>query len=881
MNEGFRSLPEDVQKKILGKAMGGVMQRPLFRQMGGPAQPMPQDMMPPAEPTAQAEMQGQAVGEEVAARTMGNIDAATDVKTAIDALRGNAAPLEARYQELANFVGERDAAQTPESVLALTQPAIMMTEQGAMDSGIGELMQRVAGDTQMDQGMDQGVGGLMMQGAGNTPPQNFRQGGPVEVRGYQQAGEVRPDGGSSLTAIDPYLTRATAARENILGTPEERAAQLARAQQQARSDAMFNLANFGLAFAGETQGSTVAERLANAATRSNVVGGFQQAGKDVAAARSLQEQQDQQMRLSALDSAEKSLAAQEERGGRMALEELKIEADNQRLDKQLSAQIAAATTAFDRQKILNTAANDFEERIANLRISATAAEGTANRKLQERLQTAANKLQEKLVGLRADANLNNSIAEINLRGAFDLEKMEMGQEFEMAKMNTMQGYETIAAEKQMAFTAAQNSLNRMVTRGEGAKNRSFQAEQKNLDRELNRELTELGLDEEAKKRVLSHAQFMISSAQKDHQLLQGDEQLTLNKAIAGVDAQYKAEKLALEKAAMDVVKLDNRGDKIKFITNVDNMNAYANGELGDNTTTYEQAILDYMKPTETWDSALGKYVQGKSPDLAPRVKKAIQAGSPEFFNQLFGGGGTPAPDADDAASAAVPADDGPFNLAQKAPGVMTADGKVNLESPLFDRADPTLFKPEVDYSMAIGASRVIPGISKTFSEGASEFGIGQGTGPEGQNLSQAQKDLTTLANRLFSLTVDKSHDDRVLKSVQDKLEKEVEGIRPGGLFLKNDADALAGLKTMADSLSLIIELNATKVPEFGGNAEGYKTEQVTRARDAIISSVLVLNEVLAFQKQFEMNVSGALDRTATDEGVDAAVNFLDNLVPKN
>ena len=433
----------------------------------------------------------------------------------------------------------------------------------------------------------------------------------------------------------------------------------------------------------------------------------------------------------------------------------------------------------------------------------------------------------------------------------------------------------------MAFTAAQNALNRMVTRGEGAKNRSFQAEQKNLDRELNKELTELGLEEQEKKRVLSHAQFMISSAQKDHQLLQGDEQLTLNRAIAGVDAQYKAEKLALEREAMNVVKLGSeaKSNQIKYITNAERLNQYANGELGDNTT-FEQAILDYMKPTETWDSALGKYVQGKSPDLAPRVKKAIQAGSPEFYNQLFGGGGTPAPDADGTASAAVPADDGPVNLAQKAPGVMTADGKVNLDSPLFDRADPTLFKPEVDYSMAIGASRVIPGVSKAFSEGASEFGIGQGTGPEGQNLSQAQKDLTALANRLFSLTVDKSQDDRVLKQVQEKLEKEVEGIRPGGLFLKNDADALAGLKTMADSLSLIIERNATKVPEFGGNAEGYKTEQVTRARDAIISSVLVLNEVLAFQKQFELNVSGAQDRPSTDQGVDAAVNFLDNLVPK-
>jgi hypothetical protein len=42
----------------------------------------------------------------------------------------------------------------------------------------------------------------------------------------------------------------------------------------------------------------------------------------------------------------------------------------------------------------------------------------------------------------------------------------------------------------------------------------------------------------------------------------------------------------------------------------------------------------------------------------------------------------------------------------------------------------------------------------------------------------------------------------------------------------------------------------------------------------------MLNEVLAFQKQFELNVVGAQDRPSTDQGVDAAVNFLDNLVPK-
>ena len=151
----------------------------------------------------------------------------------------------------------------------------------------------------------------------------------------------------------------------------------------------------------------------------------------------------------------------------------------------------------------------------------------------------------------------------------------------MAKMNTMQGYETIPSEKQMAFTAAQNALNRMVTRGEGAKNRSFQASQAEFSAELQKELKQMGLDDNATARAAQHAQFMISSAQKDHQLLQGDEQLTLNRAIAGVDAQYKAEKLALEKAAMDVVKLGSeaKSDQIKYITNAERLNQYANGEL--------------------------------------------------------------------------------------------------------------------------------------------------------------------------------------------------------------------------------------------------------------------------------------------------------------
>jgi hypothetical protein len=190
-----------------------VYNRPLFRQAGGPAQMMPQDMaqqgMPPQGMAPQgmppqggsgvdpqmeqaltaAEQQSAAgmaeVGASYAESMMAGLDNAEDYKTVIDSIRGNALPMEARYSELASLVGEEDARKTPESVLTLIQPTIMMTEQGAMDSGIGELMRQVTGEIDMEAEngmpteMGQGVGSLMTAGVGQQPTQNFRLGGPV------------------------------------------------------------------------------------------------------------------------------------------------------------------------------------------------------------------------------------------------------------------------------------------------------------------------------------------------------------------------------------------------------------------------------------------------------------------------------------------------------------------------------------------------------------------------------------------------------------------------------------------------------------------------------------------------------------------------------
>lgn len=272
--------------------MNQIMQRPLFRQMGGPAQPMAQDMQAPIQ---QAEAEGEAIGQEVATRTMDNIDSATDVKSAIDALRGNSAPLEARYQELAGFVGERDAAQTPESVLALTQPAIMMTEQGALDSGIGELMQKLEGNTPMTQGMDSGLGALMMQGAGNTPPQNFRQGGPVVVQGFQTGGIAERAKALQSEFLPLY--------QSISGSPEQREAELEKDRKMARSQMLFDIAKAGLAFAGETQGSSVAERLANALNRAGTLDSISQRAGGMRALEKQADAEDKATRSAALSTA--------------------------------------------------------------------------------------------------------------------------------------------------------------------------------------------------------------------------------------------------------------------------------------------------------------------------------------------------------------------------------------------------------------------------------------------------------------------------------------------------------------------------------------------------------------------------------------------------
>ncbi len=267
-----------------------VYNRPLFRQMGGPAQPMPQDMAPPPQqlpPEAamlqQVEQvsaeQGQQLGQAYAEQMMQGIDAAQSTEDLINAFRGNQMPLDARRDELADYVGQGDADQTPESVLAMVQPVIMMTEEGAMNSGIGNLMQQLTGDIDMmteagqPTDMGQGVGSLMMAGAPEAPaPQNFRQGGevkylsngtPKEGNSAAPSGSLKPllrdpsqqyflsglkmlgQGVSTLDeakSVREYYEEMSPLYKEVLGDTEE-------TKQYNQAQTFFDIAKAGLAFA--------------------------------------------------------------------------------------------------------------------------------------------------------------------------------------------------------------------------------------------------------------------------------------------------------------------------------------------------------------------------------------------------------------------------------------------------------------------------------------------------------------------------------------------------------------------------------------------------------------------------------------------------------
>jgi hypothetical protein len=312
-------------------ARGGYVQR---FQEGGPAMPMqggaPMPSMPAPDraqleqmpmdqvmgvaqqsgidPAQLEQMLGQMAGQ------LGNLDEAQDYAQVMDAIRGDQAPIEARRQELAGLVGPEDADATPESVLTLVQPVIMMA---AVDQGIGGLAAEQM-NTPVEGPMAEGImsmampqeapppqmpqQGAPMPGMGGPAPVNFRYGGPVVA--MQEGGEP----GGRLAEL--YGQQRDVYRSLI--NPADQQAEMDRQRNMTQAQMLFDVANTALAFSapGSRSGMSPAERLAEAAQQTQFFDRISQRAGAFEQSRQEQAKEGRALDLAALQSASGLQAAE-------------------------------------------------------------------------------------------------------------------------------------------------------------------------------------------------------------------------------------------------------------------------------------------------------------------------------------------------------------------------------------------------------------------------------------------------------------------------------------------------------------------------------------------------------------------------------------------
>ena len=617
MNEGFKALPEYVQRKIDPEAAenfyggGSVMQRPLFRQMGGPAAP-PMMGMPPSVSPQQVQQveamenvamqQGQQMGEQLASEMLNKIDSAEDPKSMIDAIRGNEKPLEARYAELAGYVGEADANKTPESVLAMVQPTIMMTEEGAIDSGVGELMQNLVKDVDMaaDSRMSQGVGELMAMGAGNTPPANFNQGGPVMVRKFQ-AGS--PPGGNKdqplqttpLVASDftvPDINEAYATNRalfsSVLGSEADRRAQLADQRKLAQAQFFFDLANFGAQLGGTTQGRTLAERISNAATQSQVFDRLGARGKQFFDAKTALDTERKNLDLAALQATQTQQAAAIDARNRKLLQD-----DNQAFE--LGKQAKLFTHQIKIQDDAQSHAKGMFDKQAGLEKTLTRLRGLEGRKTAQ-LQA---EIQEQLLFVKADIALIDDLERMGQKHIYDIEKLELASDQAKELASYQATLNRISQDSQNAYNAKRQAL-------EIAARKELQLDSQEFEQELRTTLQQNGFDEAARDREVLKVQNAIANAFKEDAALRADEQLAIQRLNAQNDATYKASLLVIEQYKAETARLKEQNKEPSTLIERQqvalnepaSLTAFSDGTLeGEDLNTYVTTLQSYIKPS--------------------------------------------------------------------------------------------------------------------------------------------------------------------------------------------------------------------------------------------------------------------------------------------
>ena len=395
---------------------------------------------------------------QTASETTGDLEQAPDFQSMMNQFSGEDKSEEERRDDLASIVGPEDAAQTPDSVLALVTPMVQIS---MMEEGIAP-MAREAMDTPVEGDM---AGGIMsMTGAGNEPPENFNLGGEVRRRGdedpvlkFEDAGVVPNVGGMSTpgnfaAAQNQNMLRNLALNQlalnkrfdllknqpmantttlddgedlkkifesrrdiykDILGDTEEQ-------KRLTQAQILFDIANTALTYSapmpGEKKGLSPAQRLAMAATTTKLP-------QTIAARAAKLSQDKQKLDLAALTASESILAAKKKGD---------IEITKARLTKNKFREVKPANIMKDGKIVQQIDLNspDGRNRFNNLQPGETVDKLTTKttKKLSPKLLEVRDKTQPSVIIDFVDVNAedfkpeNYSDKILTTIGQYDIEK---------------------------------------------------------------------------------------------------------------------------------------------------------------------------------------------------------------------------------------------------------------------------------------------------------------------------------------------------------------------------------------------------------------------------------------------------------------------------
>lgn len=184
---------------------------------------------------------------------------------------------------------------------------------------------------------------------------------------------------------------------------------------------------------------------------------------------------------------------------------------------------------------------------------------------------------------------------MGVANAFDIGKMELGHEQNIALTNLKGAIERDRQLTQNAFTAAESALDRALRKGLQASDQEFKAY-------LQEDMQLFNMTEADKDRAIAKVNRAFEETLALRSADQKDRALSIDEAKLAIDNMYKSGMLAVEQLALESNRLgsESKTKQLSYLTNQERLKNYSEGNIA-NKGEFDQAVLDYIQPEQKWD----------------------------------------------------------------------------------------------------------------------------------------------------------------------------------------------------------------------------------------------------------------------------------------